>query len=76
MTDESTIDFAWSRVEAALPEGWEITLVWGTISPGERWAAAAGPWPGAGIGAGVYAGADTPAAALRALAEKLEAMAE
>lgn len=59
---------AWAEAEAALPEGWAISLLWG----GERWAAAAGPWPDDGQRRTIYASADTtPAAALRALAAAL-----
>lgn len=63
---------AWDEAVAALPEGWDINVLWGTTTE-DRWGAHAGPFPAV---AGAYhdsetAGGDTPTEALVALAEAL-----
>lgn len=66
------LDRAWAEAEAALPEGWAVNLLWGTITE-ERWAVSAGPFPSVPEHAALHqvAGGPNPAAALRALAVKL-----
>lgn len=63
---------AWQMAEAALPEGWAINLVWGTITT-ERWGVNAGPFPAKPGYVGRTAGGATPAEAIAALAAALEA---
>ncbi|MES2210925.1 MAG: hypothetical protein V4515_12205 [Chloroflexota bacterium] len=69
-----SLDAAWAKAEEALPEGWAINMLWGTITE-DRWAASAGPFPSDTTHTMLHraAGGPTPAAALNALAEKLEA---
>jgi len=64
------LDEVWAAAEAALPEGWAITMLWGTITEA-RWAAAAGPFPSKTGDPQTVTGGDTPAAALRAFAARL-----
>lgn len=61
---------AWEMAEAALPEGWAINVVWGTVTS-ERWGVNAGPFPAEPGYIGVTAGGDTPTAALLTLVVKL-----
>jgi hypothetical protein len=68
--DADDLGAAWAEAEAALPEGWAINLLWGTVTA-ERWGANAGPWPADPRERGAFGGGDTPAAALHALAAAL-----
>lgn len=61
---------AWQMAEAALPEGWAVNLLWGTITE-ERWGANAGPFPAKAGYSGITAGGSTPDEALAALATAL-----
>jgi hypothetical protein len=67
-----TLDHAWAEAERALPDGWAINMLWGTVTE-DRWAASAGPFPSDDTHARLHvvAGGPTPAAALTALAAKL-----
>lgn len=65
------LDAAWAAAEAALPEGWAITLLWGTVTE-DRWAVSASPWPTKPGDPSVVTGAPTPAEALLALAARLQ----
>lgn len=64
-TPAPTGDAAWAAAEAALPEGWDFGL---TMTAERRYRASAAPLRAI---TGVYAVADTPAAALLALADRL-----
>ena len=71
--EADSLDAAWQEAEAALPEGWEIWLHPYVLGDGYAakgrlhglWYMANGPGPA------VEASGPTPAAALRALAQKL-----
>lgn len=70
--EETSLDAAWAAAEAALPEGWFLVL-----SDDPRYSAEATCLAKSGEGGDVAIGseeavADTPAAALLALAERLE----
>ena len=68
------LDAAWAEAEAALPEGWVLELA--SPNPNDlRPTFRAETWNGKGGVTGGYVKADelTPAAALRALAERLRA---
>ncbi len=71
--DDRAFGAAWRRCEAALPEGWQLTLK-ADGQPRHFVTHAIGPYPTPGMG---YAPiSDTPAAALTLLAEKLEALCD
>ncbi len=65
-----SLDAAWAEVEEALPKGWAMNVLWGTVTK-ERWGAAAGPFPSSLGDHHQFGGGSTPAAALHALAAHL-----
>lgn len=61
---------SWRLAVAALPEGWDIQMLWGTVTD-ERWGVSAGPFPSKAGDPFEVAGGPTPELALAALAAKL-----
>ena len=69
--EASALDRAWQRVEKALPEGWHIRLQGGSVVEGPGFSTAEAWAPLADDAMQEFG--DTPAAALNALADLLEA---
>ena len=69
---EDELGAAWAEAEAALPEGWDFGITMTGVEGDGRYHASAAPLSSSfAYRDGKYADADTPAAALRALAARL-----